>query len=160
MFTQFKIIKMRNRGKFRIPSNVWSLYTANIYRVLQGLCRDSLLWSKSHQMTTFLFKMSLESKMTSFFTNKSCLWWQLTWWRLENQRKKNIKGPERSFRYNQIYHLQTGRIKDTARSIIIVPSGRPSFWLMNSRGKPLLEGCMLMNSNSRPPFGGLYVNEF
>ena len=28
----------------------------------------------------------------------------------------------------------------------IVPRGRPTFWLMNSRG--------------RPPFGGLYVDEF
>ena len=57
--------------------------------------------------------------------------------------------------------------KDTARSIEIVPRGGPPllvdgipFWLMKSRGGPLLGGCMLMNSRGRPHFGGLYVDEF
>ena len=65
----------------------------------------------------------------------------------------------------------------TSRSIEIVPRGGNPFWLMgslfgwwnleadplwlmNSRGGPLLWGCMSMNSKGGPPFGGLYVDEF
>ena len=47
------------------------------------------------------------------------------------------------------------KYSNTTRSL----EGDP-FWLMKSRGGPLLGGCMLMNFRGGPPFEGLYVDEF